>query len=318
MLRYVFQRSACAVMAFLSGVAIMLTVMSITALALARNVDFVKENIAKSESLLLQEIDAAAAEAAGLAGLPEEALTGAVNGDNADVLNAEIARMFVHSYTADYSESTALYNEFYNKLVAYAEESGDAINEKQLVATASLAVNCVNNRLSGSDTSGVQLFRLSGDMRLLYIIVGSIVCVALSIVLIIVLTEGRHRQFSYFGMGLTIAGFLLTLLPFALLQSGIVTDYRYCVSDVYNTMVMHCYQALLHIVLPLGIPFIIAGVVMLLLNYNYYRKKLLKVRESRERMDKVKDMYMDTPQQQAPLTEQERAKKTFLDIDFDE
>ena len=318
MLRYYLGRAACILTSLLLAASVVAVTLCGMTVGFFKSQSFIKNNCMPCSEAVIADIDTAAAGAAVAASLPEDAFAGAVNNENFSVVADEIARMFSYRYAADYTESTAIYELFFNRLTDYSNKNSLGLKQEELESAASLAVSYVNFRLSGNDSKQVKLFNFAADAKALYLLIGGVAVFAACIVALELLNHGRHRKFSFIGMGFMTAGYLLMLVPLALRMSGILERYRFCVYQPYDDIVRLCHQSLLQWLMLAGVPMLVAGVVMLLINYRYYAKKLKKARASREDYDKLKEDFMETPKPPKPRKEGEELERHVMKIDFEE
>ncbi len=318
MLRYYLNRILCIVMSLLLSVAAAGTVVSGLLIGSIRSDAFIQHRCNRCSDAIIVDIEEAASEAAVAASLPENAFAGAVTKENFSIVSAEIVRMFSFRYTADYSDSAKIYMLFYNRLTDYDNQNRLGLTQEQMESDASLAVNYMNNRLAGTDSKSVKLFNFAYNDKVLYVLIGGIAGMVISIVALELLNHGRHRKFSYIGMGFNVAGYWLVLIPQFILHTGILQNYRFCVYQPYDDMVRLCHETLLQWLTLAGIPLVLVGLTMLLVNYRYYAKKLQKARASREDYDKYKEDFMELPKPPKVRQEGEELERHVMKIDFEE
>lgn len=318
MLRYYLNRFLCILMALLLAISLMGVLFSSMLIGMFRSNSFVQFHCNRCSDAIIADIELSSTEAAVAASLPEDAFAGAVNQENFGTVSTEIARMFSFRYTADYSESSNIYTLFYHRLTEYDNKNGLGLTQEQLESDASLAVNYMNSRFSGKDTQNVKLFNLAYSDTVLYVLIGCAVGIVVSNVALGLLNRGRHRKFSYIGMGFTVAGYCLTFVTLFVLRADVLQNYRFCVYQPYDDMMRLCHETLLHWLMLSGIPLVIAGFAMLIANYRYYAKKLKKARASREDYDRFKEDYMDVPKPSRVRQEGEELERHVMKIDFEE
>lgn len=318
MIRYYLNRLLCVMMSLLLAVSIIGAVFSGLLIGLFRSNSFIQWNCNRCSEAIIADINGAAAEAAVAASLPEETFDGAITQDNFSTVSSEISRMFSFRYSADYTESAKIYQLFYNHLNDYDNKNGLGLTQEQLESAASLAVNYMNSHLAGTDSKSVKLFNFAYNDKVLYILIGSVAGIVICVVALGLLNHGRHRKFSNIGMGFTVAGDCLVLVSLALLRSDSLQNYRFCVYLPYDNMVRLCHESLLQWLMVAGIPLVLIGLAMLIVNYRYYAKKLKKARASREDYDKYKEDFMELPKPQKVRQEGEELERHVMKIDFEE
>lgn len=318
MLQYYFKRLGCVAMSMLLAVSIVGIIAGGLTVGLFKSEAFIQRQCEQYSEAIIADIESAGKEAAVAAGLPEDAFSGAVTDANFSTVSAEIARMFCFRYSADYSDSASIYTLFYQRLSDYDNKNSLGLTPEQEESAASLALSYMNYHLAGDDSTGVKLFNLASKNTMLYLLIASVVGLIVGIVSQEALNNGRHRKFSFIGMGFNVAGYVLVLLPLALRLSGVLSRIRFCVYGPYDDMVRLCHNTLLQYLMLAGFPMILIGMVMLLSNYRYYMNKLKRARASREDYDRIKEDFMDLPKPAKPRKEGEDLERHVMKIDFEE
>ncbi|MBQ9229240.1 MAG: hypothetical protein IJ168_10495 [Eubacterium sp.] len=318
MFRYYFNRLACIVLSLVLAASLVGIAVSALTVGFFKSESFLRSACERNSAELIADMEEAAADAAAVAGLPEAAFEGAVNSENVSGIASEIARMFNYGYTADYSDSKTFYNMYYSCLADYAVQNSLGLTDEEVQSAASLAVSYINYRMKGNDTKTVGALRFASGMTALYVIVACAVCLVISLVAIDLINDGRHRRFSYIGMGLNVAGYLLLFVPLAVRMTGLLEKFRFCVYGSYDSMIRDCYAAVLQWLTVIGAVLLVGGIVLLVFNYRYYAGKLERAKLSRQEYEKLQEDFMDAPKPTRQRAEGEELERHVMKIDFEE
>ncbi len=277
----------------------------------------IKSEIGKNYTLIAEAVDEAVKPAAKRFSLPEEALTGAIDSSNADIIAGVAAHSLINGYTIDLSDSTELFSAYMSKLKSYCEESGKQISEKDRIEISSYAVDLVSNALYTSESVNAPVFAYAKNRIVMYAIIASVIIIAVSVIIIDLFTRGRHRKFSFIGMGIITAGYVNIGLPLWIRYKGYFKGISFLSFSAYNQAVNKCFNDILKLSLAIGAVMFVAGLVILLVNYNYFRKKNAQIKAERERANEIMGDYMETENNRPIRLPGEEFEKEIMKIDFD-
>lgn len=320
MIRYWFSKFACFALSLVLGIALCLLTLSSVCVGLFHGENFIAKGLEQNKQGILTTVSENASRVAVLCGLPQETFDGAIGDTVFNEIKKEVAHNFVYSYNTDFKDDTVLYNAFLNAATEYCSQNGVKASSITLSRSASLAVDYVNEALGGSDTTRVAMFRTVRGNSMMIALVGSAVMVIVSVVGLDLLNRGRHRKFSYIGMGLVTAGYLMTIVPTFIKQKQYLTDYLFCSYAPYDSAVKYCLGTAMKIIVPVGAFLLVGGLVTLVLNYNYFRKKKLAEEQRRTYHESKDSDYMENYNQPSRrgLKPGEEFEKEIRRINFDE
>ncbi len=319
MIRYWLTKFSCFALSMVLAASACLLVFGGIAVGLFHGDGYIARGLEQNREQLQYTIGQSLAEVEALGDVPSGAYDGAL-ASCVDEIEKQTAHNFVYSYETNLNRDTALYNALLSASTEYCSSKGVQVSAATLSRSASLAVDYINETVGGADTTRVSVFRFVRSQTMMIVIVGSVIGLIGSVVLLDVLNRGRHRKFSYIGMGTVTAGYLMTFVPLYVQRRHYVQDYVFCAYQPFDNAVRYCVNIGLNIALPVGAVLLLGGIVMLLLNYNYFRKKKLE-EEARRAIAESKDSdYMDNYNQPSRrgLKPGEEFEKEIRKINFDE
>ncbi len=320
MVRYYIQKTSCFLLSLLLAFSIVGLAIGASLVGFYRNEGFVKSSIDNNKQAIIESINEELTDAAEVLNLPSEALTGVIDDSNFSIISSELARNFIYIYPTDLSGNAELYNAFASGISAYSSENSLALSSEEITAAASYSVDAVSFVLSGNATASTKIFIISQDRRVMYLVLGSIALIIASIVGIDYINRGRHRRFSYIGMGVVTAGYILVGTPLFVKYMGFLDSYKFCSFDAYNVFIRDITDFVINVITGFGALILIAGIVMLLVNYNYFRKKGARALRKKEINEQIKNDYLFDIQ---PVSKNERNEdgdfeKEVMKIDFED
>ncbi len=274
-------------------------------------------NAVKKESAsIISVVDEAVAPAEKRMKLEEGCLKGAIDESNIGIITDAVSQNLVKSYTNDFSENTDLFNAYMTRLKEYSEESGKNISDKDRIEIASYATDLVANALYTSETINAPFVSFAKSKLMLYIIVGSIAAGIAATVMIDALTRGRHRKYLYIGTGIITAGYINIGSVLWIKHRGYLNSINIMRFEAYNEAFRDILSEVLKFTAAVGILFFIVGLIMLIINYDYFRRKNAEIKNSRERTDDIMEDYMEVDAPSSTRVPGEEFEKETMRIDF--
>lgn len=318
--KYIAIQFVCFVLSMAMAVSIVVVVFSGMFVGFFQSEKYINNYLEKYQIETIDTINQAVVEVSEKSDVPAEILTDVLKTDDVKIILKEAAHNFAYGYATDFSDNSDLYNCFKSGLINYNAQNDDSLTEAELNSYACLGVDIVNETFGGKYTASVKLFSLSQSSKMIYIIAVPVVLIIAAFVILDLINYGRHRKFSYIGMGIATAGWILTFVPLFISYKKYIDSYNYCGIDVFNKAIADSVYLPFKIALIIGVLLLIAGTVILLMNYRYFKKKNDQVTSVRAHNSKLRDEYM------AEYNEHNKDKlnrhvnpeeKTFTKIDFD-
>lgn len=319
MIRYYLHKLLIFGLSMAIAVALVLLSFNILAVGLFHSDGFIANGLKRNSSAIIETIDTELENGAERLSVPKEMLVGAINNDNIDIVISEVAHNFVYGYATAFSNSTEIYGAISSAVSNYSNENGMHLSDDEINRISSYAVDCVNEAVGSYDTANVSIFGfVRGRMMMIAVSVCAVVIIA-SIVALDFLNRGRHRKFNYIGMGITTAGAVMVACFAVIYKMGFLLKYRFCSFDAYNVAIQLCFINLFKIFFALGLVYFAAGFIMLVVNYNYFRRKKQAHLASRLTEDDTLTDYMDDYYERTTSKHKpgEEFEKDVKKIDFD-
>lgn len=225
--------------------------------------------------------------------VPEEALINALSPEDMKIIVETIVLNIQYHYSTSFVGDEKVYSAFKTGLTNYVQANNLDISEKQISRYSALAVDVANEVFGGKSTSSVKIFTIAQDRRLMYVIIVFAVLIIGSIVALDLINYGRHRKYSFIGMGLTIAGYVTALTSAFIYNRGYIQEYRFCENSIYNTAIANLVSNMIILAVILGAAYLAAGVIMLVVNYRYFRKRKFQRDEQHKHNIDLRNEYME-------------------------
>jgi hypothetical protein len=255
--------------------------------------DYIESRMNRYSDDIINEINADFVKLDGKTNLPVEAFTTALDQDEIQQIISTVVNNFIYNYQTDFSQDDVLYNDIKSSMSNYCNENSIVITDNALSKDASLAIHEINSTIGGSSSSSIKVVRFVQGQKMMYIICTSIILIIATIVILDLINFGRHRKFSYIGMSLITAGYVIDFGFLFVKYRNYVGNYKYSSVDSFNLGIADCVNDVLLYTAIVGAVFIVAGIIMLLLNYNYFRKKGIRVKENRQRNSQLRKEYLE-------------------------
>ena len=281
---------------------------------------FIKERVEQNKDAIIAELDSEVKTLAKTTGLAKTAFTGAVNDDNFSVISETVTKNLKYCYKTDFSDNVDLYNIYSASISDPDRNGGKELKSNEVSRYASLAVSTACKVLNQNGTSSVLVFNAIQKQYFVYAVITSIVLSIICVVVLELINKGRHRKFSYIGMGVITAGYLLCAGTFFVEKMNYVNKNVFLVFDPYNNAIRTCFNDVLAKNYYVGIALFAVGFIMLIVNYNYFRKKNIKAEKEREFNKRLVTDFLkyDEPSVSHRLSDGEGFEKEVTKIDFDE
>lgn len=270
---YFFRRLSLFGLSMLLALSLVTLVSGAVAVGLGKTQQFVAAGVEKQQTAVLATVEAALQDAALLSDLPEDIWNGAINQENFSIISSVVARAFIFQTNTDFSNDTNLYQTLTTHLTVYYRTQGVNVSGETVSAQASFAVFAVNEALDAQDTAGIAVFSLIQSPYVMYGVIASAFLIVASVLGLDLINRGRHRKYSYIGMGLMTAGYVLSFVPAYIQWRKYVETYRFCAYFPYDNAVKICVNIWLCVLLAFGMVFFLSGLIMLVKNYRYMKSK---------------------------------------------
>ncbi len=319
MILYFLKRFSCTFFSVLLAFSIVAVILSSLFVGYFSSEEFVKEKIDRNKAEIIAEIDSEVKSLAKVTGLKKTAFTGAVNSDNFDVISNEITKDLRYCYNTDFSDNTDLYNIYSASISDKSKNGGKTLKSNEVSRYASLAVATACKALNTGDTANVLVFTAIQRNFFVFAVIGSVGMLIISVVVLELINKGRHRKYSYFGMGIVTAGYILVAGTWLVNKMQYVEKHFFLSFEPYNRAIQQGISDVLGKNLYIGAILIGVGFIMLLVNYNYFRKKNIKAEKEREFNKKVVTDFLeyDEPAVSHRLDNGEGFEKEVTKIDFE-
>lgn len=290
--KYFLMKSSCVALALAIAFSSVFFLFGICNVVMFQNRNFIKNSIVNQKQDLITDVGASFDGMQDSFSVPIDAVKLGLEKDAINVVASMASNNFVYSYSTDFTDGDEMYNVFSSAISQYCRENNINVTDEQISENASLAVTVMNKELGGTATHGVKVFEMSKN-KLIAIIIGlsAIVFVA-SFFLLDFINYGRHRKYSYIGMGLVTSGYVMTLIPLYVQRKGFAAQYNHCNNPLYNNAINDLYSYIFYVFILAGIVFFVTGIVVLIVNYHYFKKKGERVRAARESSEQMKSEYL--------------------------
>lgn len=288
----ILTKMICFFLSVLMAFLIVFSVFGAFTVGMLKSQNYISGKLEQHDEQLLSEINKKLSDDCTDMSLPKEAFTNALSKGEVDSVIGDMVSDMILCYEIDFSDSEKLYGYFTDGITDYCEKNNiDAMSE-DISRGASLAVDITNEALAGSSTGIIKLFQKIQGSRLILL---AVLCAAFAVacaVAIDSINSGRHRKFSYIGMGLATSGVMLTAATVFVKHMGYIDNYEFCSFELYNNAITDAVNATFKPYPIIGICLAAAGFIMLILNYIYFAKKNKMVQEKVDMNIRMKDEYI--------------------------
>ena len=290
----IVSRLICFVLAIGAALLIVVSVFGSVTIGTLKSHSYVASKFVKYDSQLLETVNDALLEKCDDMPLPAEAFASALNVKEMDSILTTVARNIILCYELDFTDSKELYNYFVEGLGKYCEENGIKMLSEDINRCACYAVDVTNEVLTSGVSNDIAIFRaaIGKSMAIRFI-----VCFAIAIVFIVLIdliNRGRHRKFSYIGMAFVSAGMIFIAATLYVKSKGYVDSFSFCSLDIYNSAIRDSINSTFFIYPIIGAVFVVLGLVILIMNYIYFRNKNLIVQREKELNIEMKQDFIQS------------------------
>lgn len=288
-LSFAFRKILCFFFALVMAGSVVFAVSVGVASGLLRTEKFIQTRYEQYNDMLLKDVNQALEGVAEQTGLPVKAYTSAIKSGHIKTALHQAANNTVKGFNTDFSESTFLYSYYHAGLLNYCKENGIPITEEELNRDSCFAVDTFNSVVGDESTSSIIIFALTYTRHPLVIIIGCIIAFIMSIIIIDFIAFGRHKKFDYIGVGLITAGETLIVLPTFAIIMKYTSTLRFMDIAAYNAGLADVLNDIMKIYIAIGVFVLIIGIVITVINYSYYHKKIENMQTERDIRKKLID-----------------------------
>ena len=317
--KYFLMKLSCLILSIAMTVSLVLFLFGVSNVFIFQNKGFIEKSIAAQKETFADELSEKFDEMQDSFTVPADALKLALERDVVDVIANIAANNFIYSYSTDFADSEELYNCFASAIGQYCRENDIKISEEDININSSLAITVLNKEIGGTATSNVPVFTHSKNKLIAVMIGGSVLLFIAVYFLLDFINYGRHRKYSYIGMGIITAGYVMLFAPIYLKIKGLVSAVNFCDVNLYNHAIASLYGIIYNVFIIAGIILLIAGALILILNYRYFKKKGDKAKAAQESSERMKNEYLiQYNEKKKKQGIPPRSGRTVMTIDFDD
>lgn len=317
--KYFLMKLSCLVLSLSITLSLVMFLFGICNVVMFQNRSFIRNSIINQKTTFISDVSNTFDEMQDDFSVPVDALKLALERGAIDVVAEKASKNFIYSYSTDFTEDEALYNTFAGAIGQYCRENDIDVTDEQVGINSSLAVTVINRELGGTATSGVSIFGLSKNRILAFMIGGSAILFVAAYFLLDFINYGRHRKYSYIGMGIITAGYVMTLIPMYIKKRGYVENFNHCSVDLYNNAINDLYGRIFYIFLIVGLILFVAGAVILIVNYRYFKIKGEKAKAAKESSEQMMNEYIMQYNEKKKLSgKTPTSGRHVMKIDFDD
>lgn len=314
---YFVKRASCFVLSLVLAASVVVSFFGTVSVIRLRSETFVADKLSAYTAEIKADIEKEITSQPMSGTVPSDALLAALDDGVMQYLINMSAHNIVMQSTNDFSIDETLYNRLFKNVSAYLDSNGISADAKDISNAVSLQTDVINYVLSSVGTTDILLFSLARSNTSIAVTATAIALAVICAVLIHVIYEGRHKKNSYYGMALATAGYVDIFATAFAGRIGLFSSVSYCGYAPFDQAVSDCTASVSKMQLPVGIALLAAGVVVLLLNYRYLKKKNDRVKEQRTTNDKMRDDYMKHYEQvNAPAPAPVAGEREETKLDF--
>lgn len=292
-LRRTFQRVGCYFLALVMAASITIIVTMGIGAGMLRTEKYVQTRFEKYNSELLQQVHTSIENVAQDTGLPTKAYTNSIQKGHIQTVLHQVSGNLVYGYQTDFSDSKYLYGYYRTGIINFCKENGIAITDNEVVRNSCFAVDAFNQVCGDESTAFVLPFQQTYTKNPLYAIIISIVAIIVSYILLSFFIYGTHKKYDYVALGISTAGAVLFALPLFALIMNYSSLLHFTDVNVFNYGIADTIDGILKVYMAVGVVLFIIGTVILFLNYNYYKKKAIKIKTEHDINMKLRREFME-------------------------
>lgn len=286
-LSFTFRRIICYFLALVMAASVALVVSIGVASGMLRSEPFIQARYERYNQVLLDEVNKAMEGAAEEAGLPVKAYTSAIQSGHIQTALHQASSNTVRGYKTDFSDSTYLYSYYHAGLLNYCKENGIPVTDEELNKAACFAVDVFNSVVGDESTKSIIIFALTYTKHPLVTIIAAIITFIACIIAIDFMAFGKHKKYDYIGISLITGGEALIILPAFALLMKYTSLLRFMDVNAYNLGLADVLNDILKIYIAIGVVILMIGIVVTIINYNYYARKNKNIQTERDIRRKI-------------------------------
>lgn len=290
--KYFIMKLSCLVLSLAIAVSLVMFLFGISNVVMFQNRNITKSSIINHKALFVEDMSQCFDDMEDSFSIPTDALKFALNDNSIEVVAELVSNNFIYGYSTDFCDDEKLYNCFVSAIGQYCRENNIQTSEDEISNNSALAVTAVNKKLGGTATNNVSVYKLSKNKLLAIAIGGSAFLFIAAYFLLDFINYGRHRKYSYIGMGIITAGYTMVLEPLLVRKKGFVSTFNFCSVNLYNESIASLYSTIFKIFMIVGVALTIAGFIMLIINYRYFKKKGERAKAAHESSEQMKSEYL--------------------------
>lgn len=317
--KYALTKALSYVLAFILAFSIIVLVFSGLTMGFIQSKGYVVNQIQSHESEIISEINREFDDKSEFLTLSPEVFQNALSEGDTRIIVEKAVENMLYNYSTDFSSDNDIYALYKSGMTRYCQNNNIDISNKEIEKNAALAVDIVDEALGGNATSQIKLYRTTGSSRMMYIIVAPIILMIASWVILDIINYGRHRKYSYIGLGIVTSGYTLTAVSVLIKSMEFTKKYKFCTIDVYNMGIADTVDAILSVMFIIGITLSVVGLFLLIHNYRYFlnrNREMIAVHEHNEvlRGEYMDELVMANPKK--PTAPRNKEDKEVTKIDF--
>lgn len=283
-----FRKFVCYFLALVMAASVTLFISVGIAASLLRTNTFVQHRYEKYNSQTLKTVYDEFGKVAEQTGIPKKAYSSAITSKHIESVLHIASNNIVKGYKTDYSNSKFLYNYLKNSVSEYCENNDISVTDEQLNRFVCNAVDAFNNALGDESTNNIIIIALTYTNRPMIAMLISAIVFVLCVVAIDFISRRRHKKYEYIGVSFITAGEVLTVLPFFAIIMKYANELHFTDVTVYNLALADTLNDILKIIMAVGVLVLIAGVLIVVRNYKYYKHKTKDINTEREIVEGIK------------------------------
>lgn len=292
-LRRTFQKAGCLFLSLVIAASITIIVTMGIGAGMLRTEKYVQTRFEKYNSQLLKEVHTSIENVSQDTGLPTKAYTQSIQKGHIQTVLHQVSGNIVYGYYTDFSDSKYLYGYYRTGIINFCKENGIAITNDEVVRDACFAVDAFNQVCGDESTSYILPFQQTYTKNPLKAIIFSLIAIIASIIALSFIIYGTHKKYDYIGAGISTAGAVLFALPLFALFMNYSSSLHFTDVDVFNMGIADTIDGILKVYMAVGVVLFIVGSVILSLNYNYYKKKAIKIKTEHDINMKLRKEFME-------------------------
>ncbi|MBQ9517021.1 MAG: hypothetical protein IJR60_02985 [Eubacterium sp.] len=314
---YILKRLSCVLLSLLLTLSLVVALLSLTGVITLRSSNYMSSKISACSAEFEKAIKAEVLEE-----MQSEAVSADICADavNADVMNHVVtvtAKNAALGSANDFSFDKTLYNLIVTSLNNNMKAQNVTASAAEIANAASLEVDVINSVMSQVETSDIPYISFFQSKVAGTAVLAGVALAVAAIVLIDLVNGGRHRKNSYIGMSFASAGAIQIFGALAMLNFGFDSAAMFSENAAFNSAMTSALQTVIKAQIIYGIALVLIAYTVLIINYRYFSKKNVRVKEQREVNEKMRREYMrHYEQKNAPRPEPIPGEREEHKIDF--